>query len=361
MKILYLYFLKLFIKQILLIQTVILVLYTFFSLIGSMDMMGRYNASLWNVFYYEIIKIPQAIYDTLPITAVAATLLVIITLIKQNELIAFVSVGGKIRNLMIPFLSVGILLSGFLFFLSENINPKIELSREKYKTEVIKKDKFMARDKFFDLWIKGGDKVFINVDFIDPIANSFKGLTEYYLDDEYQVYKLKVVEEGSLREGKWDFINERVYEMNPIPKMTSYKPNVYKSHGTLSGLVNLPGDNHKYLNAKDFSKIIDLYEDKGLNVDRYLLYYYKMFAHPLSILVLILVVLPMSITLSRHHSYILIASRSLAAGFAYWIMNASFFSLSKTGIIGPFVANFLPHLLLSAMAIFFIIKREKGE
>lgn len=361
MKILYRYFFTLFLKQIFLIQSVILILYTFFSLIGSIDMLGKYKASIWHVLYYELIKLPQAVYDTLPITVVASTLLVMITLIKQNELIAFVSVGGKIRNLAIPFLLVGAVLSVAMFLLSEHVNPKIEYAREKYKKEEIKKQKFISRNKLFDLWIRDVDKIFVNVDFIDPIGKQIRGLTEYYLDDDYKVNRLKNVESGVFKDGKWEFTNEKTYELQPVPKLVLHNPVSSQQHDTLTDLINLPGDNHKYLNASDFGRIISVYEEKGLNVDRYELFFYKTFAHPLSVMVLILVVLPMSITLSRHHSYVMIASRALTAGFTYWILNAALFSLSKTGVISPFFANFLPHILLSIFAAFYISKREKGQ
>jgi lipopolysaccharide export system permease protein len=330
-------------------------------MIGSMDMIKKYDASILNIFYFEIIKVPQAIYDTLPITIVAATLFVMITLIKQNELVAFVSIGGKIRNIAIPFLLVGVVLSILLFILSEKINPKIELARERYKTEKIKKKHFVERNKLRNLWIKSENRTFINVNIIDPIGKRFRGLKEYYLDKDYKLYKILEVAEGIYKgDKKWEFHNEKIYDLNPVPTLSSSKVMLVTKNSTLTGLINLPGDNHKYLNAEDFKVIIDLYKEKGLNVDKYLLYYYKMFAHPLSILVLIISVLPMSITLSRHHSYIKIASSALATGFAYWILNATLFSLSKTGIVSPFVANFLPHILLTIFAIFYTVKRERG-
>jgi lipopolysaccharide export system permease protein len=326
-----------------------------------MDMIKKYNASIFNIFYFEIIKIPQAIYDTLPITIVAATLFVMITLIKQNELVAFVSIGGKIRNMTIPFILVGIVLSIILFLLSEMVNPKIELARERYKTEKIKKKHFVQRSKLRNLWIKSEDRTFINVAIIDPIGKRFKGLKEYYLDKDYKLYKILQVDEGIYKKNnEWIFKNEKIYDLDPVPTMKSSKIRVIAKHKTLTGMINLPGDNHKYLNAEDFKTIIDLYKEKGLNVDKYLLYYYKMFAHPLSVIVLIISVLPMSITLSRHHSYIKIASSALATGFAYWILNATLFSLSKTGVVSPFLANFLPHILLTMFAIFYTLKRERG-
>ncbi len=361
MKLIYRYFLKNFLKQIFIIQSVVLILYIFFSMIGNIDLVGKYKTSFINILSFELIKIPQMIYDTIPITIVAATLFVMITLIKQNELIAYVSLGGRILNIAIPFLSVGIILSVILFFLSEHINPKIETYREKFKQEVIKKNKFVQRKKLFDLWIRNAEKVFMNVEIIDPATKTVKGITEYYLDQDYKVSKLKEIESGIFKDGKWFFENEKIYEMHPYPKLVSVKKNIISEHDTLKSLIDLPTDNHKFLNSKEMKKLITLYKEKGLNADRYLLYFYKMYAHPLSIIVLILAVLPMSVTLSRHQSYILIASKALIAGFTYWIISASLFSVSKTGFISPFLANFLPHILLLIFAVFYIFKRERGE
>jgi lipopolysaccharide export system permease protein len=330
-------------------------------MISNVDLVNKYNTSLLNILKFELIKLPQMVYDTIPITIVAATLLVMITLIKQNELIAYVSLGGRILHMAIPFLFIGLILSALLFVLSEKVNPKIETYREKFKQEVIKKNKFVQRKKLFDLWIRNKEKVFMNVEIIDPETKTAKGITEYYLDDKYKVSKIREIESGTFKNEKWYFENEKVYTMEPYPKLIDKKSKIISQHETLKSLIKLPADNHKYLNSKDMKKIIKLYKEKGLNADRFLLYFYKIYAHPLSIIVLILAVLPMSITLSRHQSYILIASKSLIAGFTYWILNASLFSISKTGLISPFIANFLPHLLLFIFAIFYIFKREKGE
>ena len=361
MKKIYIYFLKLFLKQIFIIQSVVLILYIFFSMIGNVDLASKYNASWIDILKWELIKLPEMIYDTMPITVVAATLFVIITLIKQNELIAYVSLGGRIFHIAIPFLVVGIILAVILFMLSEKINPKIETQREKFKQEVIKKKKFVQKRKLFDLWIRDKEKVFMNIEVIDPLTKTVKGITEYFLDDEYKISKIIEAETGVYNNDKWKFTNVKIFKMSPYPKLEKQAKEIIAEHGTLKSLMNISTENRKFLNSKDMKKLIRLYREKGLNADRYLLYYYKNFSHPLSIIVLILTVLPMSVTLSRHQSYILIASKSLTAGFTYWILNASLFSVSKTGLISPFTANFLPHIILLTFAIFYIFKRERGE
>ncbi len=143
-------------------------------------MLNEYNITFYTLIIYDVMKIPYLLYTTMPMTIVVSTMLVMVSLLKSNELLAYVSLGGKIRNMALPFFISGFILAGLLYYAADTINPKTMLKREKYAYEHIKKKKFRASGKLTDLWLKETDDVFLNIDFMDPTQkkdNGCKGIS----------------------------------------------------------------------------------------------------------------------------------------------------------------------------------------
>ncbi len=107
-------------------------------------MLNEYNITFYTLIIYDVMKIPYLLYTTMPMTIVVSTMLVMVSLLKSNELLAYVSLGGKIRNMALPFFISGFILAGLLYYAADTINPKTMLKREKYAYEHIKKEEIQS-------------------------------------------------------------------------------------------------------------------------------------------------------------------------------------------------------------------------
>jgi lipopolysaccharide export system permease protein len=105
-------------------------------------------------------------------------------------------------------------------------------------------------------------------------------------------------------------------------------------------------------------KTSEIMKRQDLNTAKYDLQLYKSYAHAISVPVIILVIFPLCIGFNRNHSYIMVASKSLFTGFAYWMTMASFQSLGKTGLFSPLAANFIPLGIFMVLALVLIYRRE---
>jgi len=354
------YIIALFIKNTLIVQIFVAIITLIANTFQHTKMLNQYDISFYTLIIYDLMKIPYLLYTTMPMTIVVSTMLVMVSLLKSNELLAYVSLGGKIRNMALPFFISGFILAGFLYLAADTINPKTMLKREQYAYKYIKKKKFSISGKLTDLWLKETDTRFININFMDPIQKKIVGITEYNLNNEFQVSSIVTYDSADFVDNKWQIKNMKMFTMHPVPTMTNETPHLSQDRELFDELTSLPVLKPQYLSLKEIKRISSILKKQDLNAAKYELQLYKSYAHALSVLVIILVIFPLCIGFSRNHSYIGVASKSLFTGFAYWLTMASFQSLGKTGLFNPIVASFMPVALFFLLAIYLIYKRERA-
>ncbi|MGD9808692.1 MAG: LptF/LptG family permease [Deferribacterales bacterium] len=352
------YILRLFIKYTLIVQIFVAIISLIANTFQHTKMLNDYNITFFTLIVFDLMKIPYLLYTTMPMTIVISTMLCMVTLLKNNELTAYVSLGGKIRNLAAPFILSGLVLAGVLYYAADVINPKVMLKREQFSYEKIRNKAFTVTGKLTDLWLKESDTVFINISLMDPIAKQIIGVKEYHLNDNFQVGELITYDSATFEEGQWIEQNKNVYTMDPVPMLKQHDAEIREKRSLFDELADLPVLSPKYLSIKEMRKTSEIMKRQDLNTAKYDLQLYKSYAHAISVPVIILVIFPLCIGFNRNHSYIMVASKSLFTGFAYWMTMASFQSLGKTGLFSPLAANFIPLGIFMALALVLIYRRE---
>lgn len=355
-----LYVIKLFIKNTLLVQVFVAIISLIANTFQHTKMLRDHDISFLTLIIYDLMKTPYLLYSTMPMTIVISTMLVIVILLKNNELIAYVSLGGKIRNLAYPFLISGIFISALLYISVDVINPKVMLERERFKYENIENRQFKVSGKLSDMWLKETEDSFINITVMDPTAKKLIGITEYHLDDKFQVEQIITYDSAEFINGKWLEHNKKIFTMSPVPKLTSEYSEISEERELFDELTSLPVLNPKFLSMREIRKTAHILKKQNLNTTKYDLQLFKSYSHAISVMVIILVIFPLCIGFNRNQSYIVVASKSLFTGFAYWILMASCQSLGKTGLLNPFIASFLPIVVFTVLALILIYRRERA-
>jgi lipopolysaccharide export system permease protein len=351
----------LFIKFTVVVQIFVGILSLIANTFQHTKMLNEYGIGLGTLLVYDLLKIPYLLYTTMPMTIVVSTMMVMVSLMKHNELLAYVSLGGKIRNIAIPFLFSGAIVAGLLYYSADTINPATMLKREQFYNEQIKKEKFNVSGSLTDMWLKESDNAFINISLLDPLEKSMFGVTEYRLDGNFQVETIVTYDSAVSTDKGWMIKNRKVFSMYPVPTLTEKKAESLEVRKLFNELSSLPALKPQHLSLSEIRRISGILKKQDLNTSKYELQLYRSYSHALSVMVIILVIFPLCIGFSRSHSYIAVASKSIFAGFAYWMLMASCRSLGKTGLFDPFTASFLPIALFMILSLFLIYRRERGN
>lgn len=356
------YIIKLFLKYTVVVQFFIAIISLLANTAMHTKMVDKFNASFTSIMVFDTLKIPYLLYSTMPMSIVISTMMVMIILIKNNELIAYVSLGGKVRNLIRPFMAAGLVVSISLIFMANTLNPKIMYIRAKYSAKhIYKKADLDIRPNLIDIWMKLHDNDFIHILNVDPVKMEFDYVTEYHMNKDAQVDSIETYNSAKKHGKQWQLFNQKRYIMSPIPKKIYEKRNVITDKPIFDELSKMPFLKPQYVSISDIYKVADIMKNQSVNTDKYYSQIYKIFAHAISVLVLILTIFPLCINFSRNHSYIKVAAKSISMGFGYWMLMASCGSLGKTGVLNPFMSNFLPIFIYAGLAAFLIYRREHAK
>ena len=128
MSCLYKYWLKEFTKLFLIIQMMILVLFIFIDYLSRMDRFLNSQITLFEAFWYVLLKVPFMFVQLTPACILLAVIAVFGVMNRNNELTALKSSGISVYYLVKPAIWAGIFLGGLMFLLGETLIP-ISMSR----------------------------------------------------------------------------------------------------------------------------------------------------------------------------------------------------------------------------------------
>ncbi|MGE4317945.1 MAG: LptF/LptG family permease [Deferribacterales bacterium] len=352
------YVMLLFLKYSIAVQLLVTIVSLLAEAASQTGLAEKYDASIKDVVIYNLMKVPFLIYSSVPLSIVFSTLLVMITLIKHNELTAYVSLGGKIRNLAFPFIYCGVAVAALLLFTANSINPKVMYLREKFASEHIFKKQMDVRPTLTDIWLKMKENKFIHIRVVDPEKMEFHYVTEFMLDKDLQVQSIETYNSAKKRDKGWLLHNQKKYSMQPIPKKTYGRWNILADKPIFDELSEMPFLKPRYVSISDIYKVREVMQEQKVNTSKYTMQIYKIFAHSLNVIVIIMTIFPLTINFNRNYSHIKVAAVTVSAGFAYWMLVSSCLSLGKNGVLSPFFGAFLPIIVFAMVSAYLIYRKE---
>ncbi|MEF3254570.1 MAG: LptF/LptG family permease [Deferribacterales bacterium] len=338
------YLLKIFIKNYLIIQCFIYIIYMFFLFFTHSKFVAKYGASLNDILMYDIIKSPIFIYQTLPVSFIVAIVGTFVILLKNNELTAFLSLGGSVFKLIRSLTFIAILFTVIIFIISDYVVPYVQMKGETYKAIYIEKRDNYQIKSISNLWFKDEDD-FIKISNIDLIDKKLYDIKIYKLNSYGNVEKLIYIDTAIFKEGKkWEYKIFKSVDLSDVPKVVNNMDNVTMENDTFTKLVKhsiaVPP---KQLPMKELRRVIRFYKSKGLTYSNYAIFYYNKISYGFIPITLMLLILPFTIDISRNFSYIKVATNGILVLLGFWIFMSVMLSLGKSGVLNPFIANFSPH------------------
>lgn len=354
------YFLKIFLRNLIFIQTFIYTVYMIFLFLSHSKYITKFNASFSDILMYDIIKSPIFIYQTLPVSFVVAMVATFIILIRHNELTAFLSIGGNLFSLLTTLMFMATIFGFLTFFMSDHVVPQVQERSEKFKTLHIEKRETLTIPSISNFWFKDKEK-FIKIGTIDIIKRKMYEIEIFNITPAGDIISVNYIEDASyVKDNIWLYKNVKILDLTDIPNLSKKIDNLTENNDTLTRLlICSKSTSPKELTMSDLSKIITLYKSKGLNYSSYALYYYNKISYASVAVILTLMLLPFIIEISKGFSYIRVATSAIILIVGFWILLSACMSLGKSGVLNPLTANFLPHIMGICVAVYgYYLKRN---
>ena len=310
-------------------------------------------------FYWET---PQYVYYVIPLSVLVGTLVTIGLLTKNSELIVMRACGISLYRSAVPVLLCGLVCSGALFELEENVLSVT--NREAIRLNAIIRG---FQEQTFNVlnrrWIVGQSGSIYQYDVFDPQVNRFTRFTMYRPNRlDWTLDRLTYANAVSLVDRRWTARNgwERAFTTSTVRNVTrnavDYEPFAVRTLALESPdffkAEEPEADRMTYSELKSY---IGLLQATGsVNVVKYLVDLQRKVAFPFVSVIMTLLAVPFAVTTgSRGAMYGIGAGLVLA--LIYWTTLSVFGALGAGGWIAPVLAAWAPNILFSAAAAYLLL------
>lgn len=354
MKILRNYFLKEFVGPLTIALAVLTFVFVLGNLIQIAEMVINKGVDITSVFMLFIYMIPALFTYTLPIATLVAVLMSLGRLSSDNEIVAIKASGIHFFRLLLPFITVGVILSLGLVIFNDRVVPYAHYAQRKMAIEVGMKNPsaafepgvfINAFEKYILFIYRIEDGKLINVRIYEPQGNDKPARTiiakkgEFITLPEKKMIKLKLID------GTAD-------EPDPENPQSFYKLN-FKTYFMTLNLANAQQDGTvekkpKDMTIKELKNEIKKLKSEGIDPSPLRTQINEKIALAFSCLAFVLLGSSLAIITRRREKSINFGIAFLIAGI-YYLLLVSSEALSLQGYANPQIAMWLPNIILGGI------------
>ena len=318
----------------------------------------RFTSSLYSfamVCLYIILLLPYYFNLILPLSFLVSMLIILILMIRGNEMIVARTSGISTLSLMKPFIAFSLLLVVFSFVLAEWVIPlSSNASNYIYQVKIRGEEShvFIKNDR---IWFKRGNTI-CNIDYFDTKKDIIKGLTILNFNNDFMVEKRTDAQQGIWSDGSWHFINvsERTFLKNGQIKK--------KTYAQVKGLIDEPPAvfkvverNPEEMGYKDLTRYIARLKGDGHDIRRYLVDLYDKIAFPFINLIMVFAAFSVGLRYAKTKHVSKGIFSGILVGAFYWLFRSVSLSLGYAEVFPPLFAAWFSNLLFVASGIIGIV------
>jgi lipopolysaccharide export system permease protein len=342
-------------KYLMMAQFAGLVMFVTIEFLEHMDIFtDSFNSFLLSLVYI-LLRIPHYFNLLLPLASLISMLILLIMMVRNNEIIAARTSGISTISLMKPFIAFAFALIIFSFIIAEWIMPYAANAAEYLYRVKIKKEDSYVHFKNNRIWFKK-DNILSNIDFFDAKKDTITGLTIIELADDFTIKKRIDAMEGTWKDSAWLFttVIERTFGDNAIQSK--------KVYSEMKGLINetpamlkVGQRNPEEMGYKDLLRYIHRLKREGHDVRRYLVDLHNKMAFPFINLIMVFVAFSVGLryTKTKHIAKGILVG--VCVGILYWFIHNICLSFGYAETFPPFFAAWLSNMLFFSLGIIGVI------
>lgn len=332
-----------------------IVIFVTIEFFEHMDVFTSTFGNFLNSILYLLLRTPYYINLMLPLAYLISMLILLIIMIRNNEMITLRTSGISTLSIILPFVGLSIVLAVFSFSISEWIKPFSSQAAEYIYRVKIKKEEPYVFLKNNRIWFKRGNLI-NNIDHYDQKNDIIKGLTVIELSDDYSIKKRIDAEKGQWINDTWFFQNviERKFNRETIVEKKVYREmkDIIKENPSIFKVTERNPEDMSY---RELSKYIKRLKRDGHDVRRYLVDLYNKISFPFINLIMVFTAFSVGLRYvkTKHISKGVLTGISL--GIMYWFFHHISLSFGYSDIFPPIFAAWLANILFFSLGLIGIV------
>ncbi len=335
-----------------------LLLYVIIDIFAHLEDIIKNHASIMLLARYYLTYLPIIFVQVTPIACLLAILYTFGSLNRNNEIIAMRASGLSILEISKTVIILGIILTALVFMVSDRFVPEALSSNQKIQQQV-EGGSQKSEEVINNLSMYGLKNRLFFINRFSPATNTMEGITILEHDERQNLTQKIVANRAVYKDGLWRFYQTVSYgfdengqirqnpqymqeEILPIPEsprdfLSQRRRPEYMSISQLQG----------YLWRLSKSGAVGII--KNLKVDLY-----QRYTAPFTTIMIILLGIPFALRMKKRATGLSSIGLSIMVGFLYYVLNAISVALGKAGILFPFLAASLSHIVALTVGIYLI-------
>ncbi len=344
-----------FLRVVALCLAAFIVVYLIADFSDRIDDFLKHQAPIGAIVRFFVAKIPIMINEILPIAVLAAMLLGLGGLSRNNEITAMRAGGLSAAQIVLPLLTVCLTLSVSVFFWNEKVVPYFATQAHLINTIEIKKRQMQGLIGDQQIWAHGQD-TFYNIGSFDAKTRALVGVTIYPIDTEFHLKGLIEIPQAVWTNGQWHYregVERRFTETGEIETL-ALQEGVLDLHEKPDDLMAARRDANEF-NYAELSALIENLRKKGLDTSEYIVDLHLKLAVPFICTVMGLIAMPIGMRNLRGKSLASNIGVGLLIGAIFYFVFALAVSLGHSSVLPPLAAAWTANGIFALIGLFMLL------
>ncbi len=309
------------------------------------------HASAGSIGKYYFYQTPLQLVQLLPLASLIASLLVMITMQRSNEITIMRSSGMNIFAIALPLVAAGTLLTLLAYGLNELVVPRAALRVQHISQVEIEKGRRNSEFDHKNHWWAMEDG-FYYFEGYNQADQSLHGFRQILMGEDFTLHSLVLGDEGTFDEASKTWIFPSVRKFTFATPGTVSDSQTLRAWSPPAGSIEpinfqrelrLPEE----LSLAELSPLIVRNAKLGRDVLELKVAWQVKIAYPLAIVLCSLMGLSFGFRSERNHETLRSIVVAMSVGISYWFLLSAFRSLGNFASLPPLVAGWLATVLLA--------------
>lgn len=335
------------IQSMLLVLTVLVAIFTFFSFLDEVNQLGKGNYELGSAIIYVLLSMPGMVSQLLPLTALLGSVLGLGMLSSNSELTAMRSGGISLARIIWAVMKVAIGLVIIGIVMSEWLAPRSDNFAQTFRSVALSKQLSMEGKQ--GLWAREGMDV-VNVREILP-GERLGDIFIYAINAKHELVMLQHARAAFHKDGSWILQGVTTTRFSGNEVVSSRAAEQAWPTALSPDLLNVVAVEPRTLSITGLYQYIDYLKKNGLMSESYEQAFWSKIARPFVTCIMMLLSIPFVFGPLRSVG---VGSRMLVGalvGIGFHLLNETSSYVGLVFHLDPMISVFAPALLALLAAI----------
>lgn len=328
-----------------------------FSLVNELRYIGKGDYTLWHVLMFNLLSMPQNIYQMFPMAALVGTLLGLGGLAGNSELVVIRAAGVSMKQIIIIVLKLALILSVLAWGLGEWVAPVTDKWAQNQKAFALSGGQTLKTEH--GIWLRDGPN-FVNIRSAD-VGGHLEGVVSYEFNQAHELVKASEASYADYIHDYWvlhdvkvsTFEGERVLQehYDQLEWHSKIDPNILRIVST------------RYLDELSLVGLWQTIKYRKLNNLEYRPYqlaFWQKIIQPFAIVMMMFLAIPFVFGPLRSSSKGFKLVVGIMVGFTFFIFHKLFGPLTLVYQIHPIIGACFPTLLFFILGCYALRRWRAG-